>query len=60
MFLGQKVHYYMVYIAYFTELIVQICNYTQKWRIFRDNSKYAPEESFVAIFAERLPTFANL
>ena len=25
--LGQEVHYYMVYIAYFTELNLQICNY---------------------------------
>ena len=25
MFLGQEVHYYMVYIAYFTELNLQIC-----------------------------------
>ena len=31
-FLGQEVHYYMVYIAYFTELILQICDYTQKRR----------------------------
>ena len=29
-FLGQEVHYYMVYIAYFTELILQICDYAQK------------------------------
>ena len=29
-FLGQEVHYYMVYIAYFTELILQICNFAQK------------------------------
>ena len=27
------VHYYMVYIAYFTELILQICDYAQKRRI---------------------------
>ena len=25
-FLGQEVHYYMVYIAYFSELILQICD----------------------------------
>ena len=31
--LGQEVHYYMVYIAYFTELILQICDYAQKRRI---------------------------
>ena len=33
MFLGQEVHYNMVYIAYFTKLILQICDYTQKRRI---------------------------
>ena len=32
-FLGQEVHYYMVYIAYFTELNLQICDYDQKRRI---------------------------
>ena len=32
-FLGQEVHNYMVYIAYFTELILQICDYAQKRRI---------------------------
>ena len=32
-FLGQEVLYYMVYIAYFTELILQICDYAQKRRI---------------------------
>ena len=37
-FLGQEVHYYMVYIAYFTELILQICDYAQKGRIWRDYS----------------------
>ena len=29
-FLGQEVHFYMVYIAYFTELNLQICDYAQK------------------------------
>ena len=28
-FLGQEVHYCMVYDAYFTELILQICDYAQ-------------------------------
>ena len=32
-FLGQELHYYMVYIAYFTELILQIYDYAQKRRI---------------------------
>ena len=51
-FLGQKqcffgqVLYYMVYIAYFTELNLQICNYAQKQRICRKNCKYAFDENF--------------
>ena len=44
--LGQEVHYYMVYIAYFTELNLQICDYVQKQRIHRKNSKYALDENF--------------
>ena len=32
-FIGQEVHYNMVYIAYVTELILQICDYAQKRRI---------------------------
>ena len=47
MFLGQEVQYGMVYIAYHTELDLQICNYAQKWRICRENSKYAPDKIFV-------------
>ena len=39
-FLGQKVHYYKVYLAYYTELNVQICNYAQKQRICRKNIKF--------------------
>ena len=31
-FLGQEVHYFMVYIAYFTELGLQMCDYAQKRR----------------------------
>ena len=30
----QEVHYYMVYIAHYTELNLQIFNYAQKQRIF--------------------------
>ena len=30
--LRQEVHYYMVYIAYFTELNLQICDYAQRRR----------------------------
>ena len=36
----------MVYIAYFTELILQICDYAQKRRIQRENCKYALDENF--------------
>ena len=62
MFLGQEVHYYMVYIAYFTELNLQICDYTQKRHICRKNCKYAFDEICMAIFApdERLPSSATL
>ena len=62
MFLGQEVHYYMVYIAYFTELNLQICDYAQKRRICRENCKNALDEIFMAIFApdERLPSSATL
>ena len=38
--------YYMVHIACYTELKLQICNYVQKERICRENSKYAPDENF--------------
>ena len=40
--LGQEVHYY---IAYFTELILQICVYAQKRRIYRENCKYALDKN---------------
>ena len=43
-FLGQEVHHYMVYIAYFTELNFQICDNAQKRRICRQNCKYALDE----------------
>ena len=51
--LGQEVHYYMVYMAYVTELILQICDYAQKRRICRDNSKYALDENFHGNFCPR-------
>ena len=44
-FLGQDVHYYMVYIANFTELNLQICNYAKR-RICRENCKYGFDENF--------------
>ena len=53
MFLGQGVHYYMVYIAYFTELNLQICEYAQKRRICRRNCKYAIDENFHGHFCPR-------
>ena len=40
--LVQELHYSIVYLAYCTELNLQICNYAEKWRIFA--------------LAERLPT----
>ena len=60
MFLGQEVHYYMVYIAYFTELNLQICDYGQKQCICRENCKYAFDENFHDHFCpdERLPSSA--
>ena len=53
MVLGQEVHYYMVYIAYFTELNLQICEYAQKRRICRKNSKYALPNNFYGHFCPR-------
>ena len=44
--LWQEVHYYMVYIAYCTDSNLQICYYTQKPRICRENGKYVLDESF--------------
>ena len=53
MFLGQEVHYYMIYIAYFTELNLKICDYAQKQRICRENCKYALDENFHDHFCSR-------
>ena len=58
MCLGQEVHYYMVYIAYFTELILQICDYALKSDVFdAKNVNTRLTKIFIAIFApdERLP-----
>ena len=65
MFLGQEVHHYMVYVAYFTKLILQICDYAKKWRIWRKivNVLYTRlTKIFIAILApdERLPGSATL
>ena len=59
-FLGQEVYHSMVYNTYHTKLNLQICNYTQKRRICRENSKNAPAKIFVGIFAfpERLSNSA--
>ena len=43
---GQEVHHYMVYIAYFTELNLQICGYAQKRRISCKNCKCALDGNF--------------
>ena len=60
--LWQEVHYYMVYIVYFTELNLQICDYTQKRRICRENCKYAFDENIHGHFCpdERLPNSDTL
>ena len=47
------VHYYMVYITYYTELNLQIRNYAQKRRICCENSKYALYEFFCGHFCPR-------
>ena len=61
--LGQEVHYYMVYIAYFTELN------SQKFEITRKNDAFVAKivntrltKGFMAIFApaESLPSPATL
>ena len=52
-FLGQEVHYNMVYIAYFTDLNLQICDYAQKQRNCRKNCKYAFDENLHGHFCPR-------
>ena len=52
-FLGQEVHYYMVCIAYFTELNSKIWDYAQKRRICRENCNYALDERFHGHFCPR-------
>ena len=49
-FLGQEVYHYMAYIAYLTKWI---CNYAQKRRICRENSKCTPDENFLGHFCTR-------
>ena len=43
----------MVYIAYFSELNLQICDYEQKRRICRENSKYALDKNLYGNFCAR-------
>ena len=43
----------MVYIAYFTELNLQICDYAQKRHICRENCKYALDKNFHGHFCPR-------
>ena len=52
-FLGQEVQYYMLYIAYFTALNLQICNYAQKRRMSHENFKYVLDENFHGHFCPR-------
>ena len=61
-FLRQEVNYYMVYIAYYTELNLQICNYAKKQRICCTIVNTRLPKICMAIFAlaERLPTSATL
>ena len=57
MFLGQEVHDYMVFIAYFTELILQICDYAKNDAFDAKMVNMRLTKIFIAIFAsdERLP-----
>ena len=51
MLLGQEVHYYMVYIAYFTELNLQICDYAQNDAFVAKKVNTCLTKVFIAIFA---------
>ena len=56
-FLGSKTmvqdHYFMVYIAYYTEINLQVSNYAQKQRICCENSEYTPHENLYGHFCSR-------
>ena len=54
--------YYIAYIAYYTQLNLQICNCAQKWRLFREIVNTHLTKKFYGHFtlAERLPTSATL
>ena len=47
--MGRKI-FAQTYLAYFTELNLQICDYAQKRRICRKNGKYAFDEHFHGYF----------
>ena len=51
----------MVYIAFYTELNLQSCNYAQNRRICREKANCRLTKIFMAIcaLAERLPTSAS-
>ena len=57
-----QVHYYMVYIAHFTELILQICDYAQNDAFDAKIVNMRLTKIFIAIFApdERLQSSATL
>ena len=60
--LGQEVHYCKVYIAYFTELYLQICDYVQNDAFVAKIVNTRLTKGFMAIFApaESLPSPATL
>ena len=62
MFLGQEVYNYIVYIAYFTELNLHICDYLHKNAFVVEIVNTHLTKIFMAIFApdERLPRSATL
>ena len=51
--LGQEVHYYMEYIAYYADKNLQICNYAKKRRICHENKKKRARQNFVWPFCSR-------
>ena len=61
-FLGQEVHYYMVYIAYFTELNLQIAITRKNDAFVAKNVNTRLTKIFMAIFApdDSLPSSATL
>ena len=61
-FLGQEVHYYMVYMAYFTELNLKIWDYAQNDAFVAKIVITRLTKGFMAIFApaESLPSPATL